>query len=72
MWSSPGNSTRPSKSCKPHYYDVFERWGEPVAEGSWEARLHRDLEVHEGDDVAVKRSYDAFSGTDLEGISSRP
>ncbi|UPV76058.1 cysteine hydrolase [Halorussus limi] len=50
-----------------HYYDEFERWGEHVLEGSWEARLHDDLDVRETDHVVDKHTYDAFYRTDLEG-----
>ena len=50
-----------------HYYDEFERWGEHVLEGSWEARLHDDLDVREEDHVVEKHTYDAFYRTDLEG-----
>jgi nicotinamidase-related amidase len=50
-----------------HYYDEFERWGEHVVEGSWEAELHGDLDVREDDHVVVKHTYDAFYRTDLEG-----
>jgi nicotinamidase-related amidase len=50
-----------------HYYDEFERWGEHVLEGSWEAEIVGDLDVHETDHVVVKHTYDAFYRTDLEG-----
>ncbi|WP_135852355.1 cysteine hydrolase family protein [Halorussus salinus] len=50
-----------------HYYDEFERWGEHVLEGSWEAELHDDLDVREEDHVVEKHTYDAFYRTDLEG-----
>ena len=50
-----------------HYYDEFERWGEHVLEGSWDAELHDDLDVREEDHVVVKHTYDAFYRTDLEG-----
>ena len=30
-----------------HYYDEFERWGEHVVEGSWEAEIVEDLDVRE-------------------------
>ncbi|MFB6170728.1 MAG: cysteine hydrolase family protein [Haloarculaceae archaeon] len=50
-----------------HYYDEFERWGEHVVEGSWEAELVDDLEVREDDHVVEKHTYDAFYRTDLEG-----
>ncbi|MEF8781405.1 MAG: isochorismatase family cysteine hydrolase [Haloferacaceae archaeon] len=50
-----------------HYYDEFDRWGEHVVEGSWEAEIHDDLEVREGDHVVEKHTYDAFYRTELEG-----
>ncbi|MBV0924390.1 cysteine hydrolase [Halomicroarcula limicola] len=52
-----------------HYYDEFDRWGEHVLEGSWEAELVEDLDPREGDDelVVVKHTYDAFYQTQLEG-----
>ena len=50
-----------------HYYDEFERWGEHVLEGSWEAEIVDDLDVREEDHVVVKHTYDAFYRTDLEG-----
>jgi len=49
-----------------HYYDEFERWGEHVVEGSWEAELVDDLDVRDEDHVVVKHTYDAFYRTDLE------
>ena len=50
-----------------HYYDEFERWGEHVLEGSWEAEIVEELEVEPDDHVVVKHTYDAFYRTDLEG-----
>ncbi|WP_231184970.1 isochorismatase family cysteine hydrolase [Haladaptatus sp. DYF46] len=50
-----------------HYYDEFERWGEHVVEGSWEADIVDDFNVREGDHVVTKYTYDAFYQTDLEG-----
>ncbi|MFC7132913.1 MULTISPECIES: cysteine hydrolase family protein [Salinibaculum] len=50
-----------------HYYDEFERWGEHVLEGSWEAELVAELEPAEEDLVVVKHTYDAFHQTQLEG-----
>ncbi|NHN61040.1 MULTISPECIES: cysteine hydrolase family protein [Halorussus] len=50
-----------------HYYDEFDRWGEHVLEGSWDAELHEDLDVRETDHVVEKHTYDAFYRTDLEG-----
>ena len=50
-----------------HYYDEFERWGEHVVEGSWEAELAPGLDVRAEDHVVVKHTYDAFHETELEG-----
>ncbi|MFP9190495.1 cysteine hydrolase family protein [Natronosalvus vescus] len=50
-----------------HYYDEFERWGEHVLEGSWEAELVAELDVREDDLVVEKHTYDAFYQTQLEG-----
>ena len=50
-----------------HYYDEFDRWGEHVVEGSWEADLVDELDVREADHVVVKHTYDAFYQTELEG-----
>lgn len=50
-----------------HYYDEFERWGEHVVEGSWEADLVDELDATEGDLVVVKHTYDAFYRTQLGG-----
>jgi nicotinamidase-related amidase len=50
-----------------HYYDEFQRWGEHVLEGTWEAEIHDDLAVHPEDHVVCKHTYDAFYRTDLEG-----
>jgi nicotinamidase-related amidase len=50
-----------------HYYDEFDRWGEHVVEGSWDAQLHEGLDVREDDHVVDKHTYDAFYRTDLEG-----
>ncbi len=49
-----------------HYYDEFERWGEHVVEGTWDADLHDDLDVREDDYVVEKHTYDAFYQTGLE------
>jgi nicotinamidase-related amidase len=55
-----------------HYYDEFERWGEHVLEGSWEAEVVDDLPVQEEDHVVEKHTYDAFHQTDLDGwLSAR-
>jgi nicotinamidase-related amidase len=50
-----------------HYYDEFDRWGEHVVEGSWEAELVEGLSAREEELVVVKHTYDAFHRTDLEG-----
>jgi nicotinamidase-related amidase len=50
-----------------HYYDEFDRWGEHVLEGSWEADIVDELAPHEEDLVVVKHTYDAFYQTQLEG-----
>jgi nicotinamidase-related amidase len=55
-----------------HYYDEFDRWGEHVLEGSWEAEIVEELPVHETDHVVEKHTYDAFHGTELDGwLSAR-
>ena len=51
-----------------HYYDEFDRWGEHVLEGSWEAQLVDELEPTDEDLVVVKHTYDAFHQTQLEGF----
>jgi nicotinamidase-related amidase len=50
-----------------HYYDEFERWGEHVLEGSWEAEVVEDLPVEPDDHVVEKHTYDAFHETELDG-----
>ena len=53
-----------------HYYDEFDRWGEHVVEGSWEAEIVDELEPRsdeETEHVVVKHTYDAFHRTELEG-----
>jgi nicotinamidase-related amidase len=50
-----------------HYYDEFERWGEHVVEGSWEAELVDELDVREEDLVVEKHTYNAFHETELDG-----
>ncbi|MFB6142610.1 MAG: cysteine hydrolase family protein [Halorientalis sp.] len=49
-----------------HYYE-FDRWGEHVVEGSWEADVVDDLEPAPDDHVVVKHTYDAFHETELDG-----
>ena len=50
-----------------HYYDEFDRWGEHVVEGSWDAELVDSLDVRAADHIVEKHTYDAFYQTDLEG-----
>ena len=50
-----------------HYYDEFDRWGEHVREGSWEAEIVPELAPQEEDHVVEKHTYDAFYNTELEG-----
>jgi nicotinamidase-related amidase len=50
-----------------HYYDEFDRWGEHVLEGSWEAELVDELNPTEDEQVVVKHTYDAFYETELAG-----
>jgi len=49
-----------------HYYDEFDRWGEHVVEGTWDAALHDELDVREEDHIVEKHTYDAFYRTELE------
>ncbi|WP_049983986.1 cysteine hydrolase family protein [Halorubrum sp. BV1] len=57
----------PEQFDETHYYDEFDRWGEHVVEGSWDAELVGDLDVRDGDHVVEKHTYDAFYRTDLDG-----
>ncbi len=50
-----------------HYYDEFDRWGEHVVEGSWEADLIDDLPTDDAAHVVEKHTYDAFYETELDG-----
>ncbi|QSG04682.1 cysteine hydrolase family protein [Halapricum desulfuricans] len=50
-----------------HYYDEFERWGEHVLEGSWEAQFVEELDPDDADLLVEKHTYDAFYQTELEG-----
>ncbi|MFW5965086.1 MAG: cysteine hydrolase family protein [Natronomonas sp.] len=50
-----------------HYYDEFDRWGEHVLEGSWDAELVEELDPRDDELVVVKHTYDAFHRTELEG-----
>ncbi len=50
-----------------HYYDEFDRWGEHVLEGSWEAELVDELDPRDDELVVEKHTYDAFYRTGLEG-----
>jgi nicotinamidase-related amidase len=55
-----------------HYYDEFERWGEHVVEGSWEAEIVDELPVEEEDHIVEKHTYDAFHETEMDGwLSAR-
>jgi nicotinamidase-related amidase len=55
-----------------HYYDEFDRWGEHVVGGSWEAEIVGALDVRPGDHVVEKHTYDAFHETELDGwLSAR-
>ena len=55
-----------------HYYDEFDRWGEHVVDGSWEAEIVADLDVEPSDHVVEKHTYDAFYETELDGwLSAR-
>jgi len=58
----------PQQFDETHYYDEFDRWGEHVVEGSWDAELVDDLDVREEDHIVVKHTYDAFYRTDLGGF----
>jgi len=57
----------PEQFGSAHYYDEFERWGEHVLEGSWEAELVDELDPDDADLVVEKHTYDAFYQTELEG-----
>jgi len=56
-----------------HYYDEFERWGEHVVEGTWDAELVDELDPRgEREHVVEKHTYDAFHETELDGwLSAR-
>ena len=57
----------PAQFAGNHYYDEFDRWGEHVVEGTWDAALIDELDVREEDHVVEKHTYDAFYRTELEG-----
>ena len=57
----------PEQFEESHYYDEFDRWGEHVLEGSWEAELVDELSPRDGELVVEKHTYDAFYETQLEG-----
>jgi nicotinamidase-related amidase len=57
----------PEQFADAHYYDEFERWGEHVVEGSWEADIVDELTPDPDDHVVEKHTYDAFHRTELEG-----
>lgn len=48
-----------------HYYDEFDRWGEHVVEGSWDAELVDELPTENADLIVSKNTYDAFYETHL-------
>jgi nicotinamidase-related amidase len=50
-----------------HYYDEFERWGEHVVAGSWEAELVEELSPRDEELIVEKHTYDAFYRTQLHG-----
>ncbi len=50
-----------------YYYDEFERWGEHVVEGSWEAEIVEELSPREEDLEVIKHTYNAFYETQLDG-----
>ena len=50
-----------------HYTDEFDRWGEHVVEGTWDAELVEAFSPREDELVVDKHTYDAFHQTDLEG-----
>ena len=50
-----------------HYYDEFERWGEHVREGTWDAELVAKLRSRDADLIVEKHTYDAFHETQLDG-----
>jgi len=50
-----------------HYYDEFERWGEHVREGTWDAELVAKLKSRDADLIVEKHTYDAFHETQLDG-----
>jgi len=57
----------PEQFADAHYYDEFDRWGEHVVEGDWEAEIVDDLDVRDADHVVEKHTYDAFYETELDG-----
>lgn len=46
------------------HYDEFDRWGEHVLEGSWEAEIVDELPVDDAH-VVNKETYDAFHNTNF-------
>lgn len=56
----------PEQFSDAHYYDEFDRWGEHVLEGTWDASLHDALDVRDDDHIVEKHTYDAFYRTNLE------
>lgn len=54
------------------YYDEFDRWGEHVLEGTWDAELVSELPTDHADLIVEKHTYDAFHETELDGwLSAR-
>lgn len=57
----------PQQFDEAHYYDEFDRWGEHVLEGSWEAEIVDELRVGDEDHIVEKHTYDAFQQTEFDG-----
>ena len=49
------------------YYDEFDRWGEHVLEGTWDADIVDEVPIADADHIVEKHTYDAFHRTDLDG-----
>jgi nicotinamidase-related amidase len=62
----------PEQFDEAHYYDEFDRWGEHVTEGSWDAEIVDELPSDDAAHVVEKHTYDAFHETELDGwLSAR-
>jgi nicotinamidase-related amidase len=48
-----------------YYYDEPARWGDYIAEHTWEADIVDGLDVHEENRIIDKHVYDAFNQTGL-------